>query len=310
MFSRLLVAFLLLASPAWAMTDGEIEEAIQNTIAQRHPKDDASFWRGLGPSAPRIMISMYERAGSLYQRLRLVEALGYFGDAPVAMEFARRQAENAREDVVRNGAIKAVGAGQGAAAVEFVSRYLGHEDAQTRLTAAQTLRKIDDPQARARVDRFMKEEKAAWLVAKLRGELPKPTAKLTPVASTEDRVSPAFAGTWRGYWLLPRPGPSGLRSEAAVLRLSIEGANELKGELLIGSKDKVRAVPLARVQGKGLKVSGALGGVAVPGGGLKKPKPEVAFEAELREVMGHAIVELRAPGAAGLLVVRRDPPKE
>src|SRR5947209_2862765 len=77
----LAIALLLLFSaPAHAMTDTEIQNAVNGVIAQRHPTDTADWWRSLGAGAPHVIISMYESTTHIYHRLRLLQGLGWFDD--------------------------------------------------------------------------------------------------------------------------------------------------------------------------------------------------------------------------------------
>jgi hypothetical protein len=133
---------------AQTRTDAELEQAIQDVIIQRHPTDTPEWWRELGPEAPRVIIGMAEKAPRLYQRLRLVEALGWFDDQR-AVEYLKRQADSASNGVIRNAAVKAIGNSQGAKELEFVSKFLKHSDPQTRKAAAQAVHKINAPKLKS-----------------------------------------------------------------------------------------------------------------------------------------------------------------
>jgi hypothetical protein len=315
----LIYFFCFLASPSLqAKSDAEIEEAIQATLAQRHPTDTPDWWRDLGGSAPRIIINMYEKSDSTYHRIRLVEALGWFSDDDGALEFLKEEAERTQASVVRNAAVKSVGASQGPRELEFIGKYLGHADPQTRLAAAQTLKRMKDPRADLRLEQYVKEEKLGWIKAQIKGEPVRPSLPLVPVASTEDRVNSKFSGNWRGYWITPKEGPSGMRSVAAVLRLELEGATGLRGELILSEiksvkKKETRSFTLKSVKAKASHFLGVLPGDTLSVGRQAKANlralpvvEQISVEAELIERSGMLLIEMKATGVVGTLLVRKD----
>ena len=233
---RLLLLACALASPlrASAATDAEIESSIDVVLSQRHPKETAAWWRSLGPAAPRVMIGMYRKTDDTYRRIRVVEALGWFSESPEALEFLKELGESAdAADVVRMAAIRGVGRSQGARELDFVAGFLKHPDAQTRLTAAETLKGMDDPRAKDRLEAFLSSEKAGWLVARVRGEPVAVPGKLKPVSSSEDRVNPAFSGEWQGFWIAPRPEQGPLEARPASAKLEIKELTRLEGSMSI-----------------------------------------------------------------------------
>jgi hypothetical protein len=242
--SLVLLASLLALSwsaPALAVaptTDAGIREAITETLAMRHPKDTAEWWRGLGPKAPHVMIEMFEASTRTYHRLRLLEALGWFTDDGEAAAFLKDQASRKKqEDVLRAAAIRSVGRAQGAREREFVAAFLDDADADIRVAAAQSLKLMGDAEANERVEKYLTQEKAAWIAAKVRG-LPaaQPTAALTPT-SAKIGAAPAewarHAGTWNGVWITPKPKTAGsaaaptMLAQDATLVLSADGRAEL-----------------------------------------------------------------------------------
>ncbi|MCM2322912.1 MAG: HEAT repeat domain-containing protein [Oligoflexia bacterium] len=306
------IALVFVAGLAFAATDAEIQEKVQDIIMERHPTETPEWWRALGPEAPRVLIGMYEKSTHIYHRVRLLQGLGWF-DTPEAAEFLKAQASSTTEDSIRTTAIRSVAHSQGMKEAEFLSKFLEHDDVHTRFAAADALRRLKDPRADEIVARYLKTEKTPWVAGKLEGKLPEPRGKFTSVASSEDRLSPDFNGEWRGFWLLPpKLSEPGMTSEAATVRLKLDGPNAVKGELVLVRKGKPRTYWFDKATGKGLKLSGSLIDVPVP---APSPRPlapspeELVFEAELSQQAGHYLIDLRSKRIGATLVVRRNPVK-
>ena len=285
---------------AYAKTDAEIETAISERLTERHPTDTQQWWLGLGATAPKIIIVMYEKTTVVYHRVRLLEGLAWFKEDAKALEFLKQQAEKADNQAIRNTALRGVGKSQGAKEVEFVSKFLIHTEQQTRLTAAEALKTMNDPKAKAVYEKYLAEEKTPWIVQKLKGDLSVPVQKLNPVATSEDRISKEFIGEWRGYWIMPKTGTRGLKLEQAILRF----VSQEKAELLIaqktGKKSKAQQVintaVLEKIEGRGLKIDGT----------LTIGSQQIPFEAELSDQAGALILELHARKIAATLIVRKE----
>jgi len=293
----LALAFLLapLSGLPAAKSEAEIEAAVREVLLERHPKVDPSWWRELGPSAPTVIIRMAEEAQRLPERVRLVQALGYFDD-PLAIEYLKKQAQESDQDVIRTASVRTVGSSQGAKEVEFVSRFLRHPDAQTRLAAAESLSAIADPQAKEILRKYFAEEKTSWIVAKVKDQLPAPTQSLNPVTSSEDRLSPEFTGTWRGYWL--EPAASGLKSLTAVAELQGQGTNGLMGELKLQVPGGIaRALKLGKVVGRANRFNGNW---------TEGKTTEWSGEAELSLAGRSRILRMAFPKAGVTLVLKKD----
>jgi hypothetical protein len=297
------------ASPSWASkvtrTDDEIRQAVQTLVRDRHPKDTPAHWRNLGSRAPGIIQGMYDSENSTYRRMRMLEGLGYFTEDPNALAFVKKQAETDPNEVVRHAAMRSIGQNQAAAQEEWLGGFLKHDNAHTRLLAAEMLRKAATPSAEAKVAAMMDAEKTPWVLAALRGEAPA-TPQLKPSGSTEDRLSPDFTGTWRGLWTEPQSAQKGIKSEAAELKLSLEeGGGKLKGLLKAGAYD----FEIKEAVGKSLRWTGRLVEIRPAPGVSPSPKPSLgpfAIEAELARRAGHLLLEIRAPQAGILLILRRD----
>ncbi len=65
---------------------GTVERRIRAEISQRHPGPDVpDFWRSLGPEAVPVLIRMYDASQSRFEKIRIIEGLGYFS-IPEAQE--------------------------------------------------------------------------------------------------------------------------------------------------------------------------------------------------------------------------------
>ncbi|OFZ53354.1 MAG: hypothetical protein A2428_10350 [Bdellovibrionales bacterium RIFOXYC1_FULL_54_43] len=307
------VCVLTPSGGAWSATDAELEKTISEALSVRHPTEGADWWRSLGPNAPRVIIRMYEASDQIYQRLRLLEALAWFDDS-TSVEFLKLQAERTADDVLRNAAIRSVGIARGANEEEFVSKFLKHPEPQTRLAAAETLKRMNDSRADKILEKYLNEEKTPWITARLKGEAVV-QRRLKITSSSDDRLNPELTGTWAGFWVAPGAGSPGMESRPAVLRLKVSGATAIEGELNLkkgGKAAQPKAFVLAEVSGKSSRIAGVL--VETPASDsaqtsaqrdMRKQPREIPFEAELVERAGLKLIEFRAPSIAAILVVRR-----
>jgi hypothetical protein len=333
------IVSLGMAGAAFAQrTDAEIQAAIENVIMQYHPTDTASWWRSLGPDTPSVIQSMYDQQSFVYNRLRLVQALAWFDD-PTATAFLEKVAQDSVDDVIRNGAIQSLGTSQGAREEDFVAGFLTSDDPQTRLVAAQALRKVGDTKAQGYLTRFVADEKVQWVKDKFKNGLLAPaplridrSVAATPVTQVYGVPSPDFAGTWQGVLLVPKFSEvSGVQSYPATLTLAfVPGggavANVLRGQLrfvLSGSGKSDKSEPAVSASAGEASFERAEGGgthfraevpwasmKAVANGRAGDPLSAIRIEAELLpEQKGAKLSRVRVlratlSGIAGVLVLR------
>ena len=306
-FAILLLSFIaaleIQVQPARA---DALEDSIQGALMSRHPTDTRDWWRGLGESGPVTakIIEISQADGNTYHRLRLIEALGWFPESAAAVDFIKQQGQTTPDDVIRNAAVKTVGISQGAREEEFIAKYLAHPDPHTREVAAEALRRVGTPRAKERVERFLKEVKTPWLVAKLRGQ-PIPVGD-APVISTssEDRISPDFSGNWTGVWIAPAADEpiARMKTQPVVLRLQTEGVSGLQGQLTFKARNggEPRVWPLSGVTGKALKWSGRW---------LDQSTGQSAAlltDAELQVQGSKHFILIRVPSRSAVLYLKRD----
>jgi hypothetical protein len=138
MFSPLLVAILLSTAFAEQTTDEGLEQSILVILKARHPKNQGDWWRGLGPRAPSVMMSLYQSSGSIYHRIRLIEALRWF-TSPEVSDFLKHEAERNPNPVIQETAIRSLGVSQGLKEKDFLEKSLQNKNPRTRAAAAQAL---------------------------------------------------------------------------------------------------------------------------------------------------------------------------
>jgi hypothetical protein len=257
-FVLIFLSFIIMTntSGARAATDVDTREKIQNVLSQLHPTDTPEWWRGLGPDAPGTIISMYEHESFVYHRLRLVQALAWFND-PAATAFLEKQANESNDDVIRNGAIQSLGTSSGPSEDDFIAGFLNHRDPQTRLVAAQALRKAGDEKAQNYLNQFMSHEKIQWVRDRYTTGIlaPAPFQIIHPVTSIKalKTISPDFSGTWKGTLLVPQfKEEKGMQSYSAELVLSFDSTTQnLHGILTVQNATNSVVARFDRVQGDG-----------------------------------------------------------
>ncbi len=292
----LTVALLAAGSTFAESSASAIEAKIREVLTHRHPKDDASWWRGLGPKAPGVIIKLIDGTKDAYEKHRLLGALAWFSDDPEAVEFLRGQIEGTDDSLLRATAIKSLGLSQGAKEAEYISKYLSSSDQKTRVAAGKALREMKDPKAKALLDQYLYEEKVDWIVSSIKGELPKPVASLSPVASSDDRVNPAFSGKWSGFMISPHP-KDGLKSEPAQLDLEIEEGIRLRGILTVTRSGKRSLMDLGALKTRGEGFSGRY---------PIEPQPVTTeLEGRYHQSAGVETIEIRVPKLSSTLVLRK-----
>lgn len=308
-------------------SNAEIEAAIRGVLVQRHPTDTPEWWRGLGPNAPGVILSMSEKESRIYHRVRLVDALAWFPDDARAVEFLKRQAETTDEDAIRQAAVKSVGISQGAAELDFLSKQLAHPDPQTRLAAAQGLQRSEDPRARKALERYLSQEKADWIVRKLRSTQPEiPPGGLARVGSSRDiedgpKIDPVFAGEWKGFWIAPESAGRGLVAKHATLQLREQGGKRLVGELSVeiqglhvkgdGKAQKLQKVTLGALEVEQKRFTGTISRKQVEFAGDTAVLPtragDLQLEGQLMQIEGARVwtLEVRIPKVGVILILRK-----
>lgn len=294
-----LVLFLL-PSLAWGYTDTQVQQMVGGKLLERTPTDTAAWWQSLGDNAASVVIGMYGAETNNFHRARLIQGLGWI-DSPQAVDFIKQQAQDTDLDTLRNAAIRAVARGEGAKEEDWVAKWLKNDDPQTRLAAAESLRDMKDARAKDLYSAYLKEEKTPWLVDKLNGKNPT-VGSLKPVASSDDRLSPDFTGTWRGYWMAPNPKGKGMQSSPVVLDLKpVTDAGVLSGKLTVLNHGSVaHSFDVSQGSGKSIRIAGTFVEQVVKQG-LQFP-----FEGSLTRMGETELLEMRIPSKSSVMVLKKD----
>ena len=298
--SFLILVPCLMPCLGWAYTDSQIQQRVGGRLLDRTPTDTPAWWQGLGDNAVNVIIGMYIAETNHFHRIRLIQGLGWI-DSPQAVDFIKQQAQDTELDTLRNAAIRAVARGGGAKEEDWVAQWLKSDDPQTRLAAAESLRDIKDARAKDLYVAYLKEEKAPWLVDKLNGKTPT-VGSLRPVASSEDRLSPDFAGVWRGYWMAPDPKGKGMQSSPVVLELkSVTESGGMAGKLMvIKHGTRSRSFNVSRASGKSINLAGQLIEQT------DKPGLHFTFQGSLTRMGETLLMEMKIPEKSSVMVLKRD----
>ncbi|OFZ00828.1 MAG: hypothetical protein A2070_03850 [Bdellovibrionales bacterium GWC1_52_8] len=293
------MSVLVTALPSYLLKAAEpgpagVRQQIEMVIRMRHPTDTRDWWLALGPQAPGVIIQMVEapeyRENTLH-KMRLLQGLSWFAQDSTALDFLKQQAQTTNEELVRQSVIEAVGITQGPKEAEFISKFLLSTDPQTRLAAAEALKRMKDPRASRLLEAHIPNEKMPWVLDRIQGTPPvalRP-GRLKPVSSSEDRLSRDLVGSWKGFWIYPQKHlktNGGLAQRAAVLELKLAGAEVLEGELLLPAQ---AGLPLSvyrlKAQGKGLAFTGNAKATS--------DSSEILIEGQLMRRAGILVLEIR-----------------
>lgn len=296
---------------AQSASESRIRGTIQGWMVQIHPSDTPEAWRSLGNETPSVIVSMLTQAENSRHRHRLLTALGFFPENPIALERLREEAVRTDNEVMRQAAIQAVGQTDTAREAQFVGTFLKSMDPGTRLAAARALRGMKNAQAQETYAEFLEREKrqGSWLADQLQGVAPALPKRLAPTGSTESRPAPGLLGTWKGYRLSPGAADGPIQVESVVLQVktgaSADGPAALKVECFVaalpsgGVVTKKAVAPKSEVWkqalGRGVSLSAVVGeGIQVLG--------------ELKQTTGGRFLELRSqgPGVVSSMLLRAE----
>lgn len=182
LFFTVTIGFILLAAasneqPSKKNQSGnfsnEIERKLRDTIEQaivsQGKRNNARWWKELGSNAPSVIIKMYNESASRLEKIRLIEALGHY-DLPNGVNFLKGEVARTKNNVIRQVAIRSLSRSQGIKEIEFYLSLLSHHDPHTRLEAALSLKRTNDPNALMELRHFTSNEKTEWLVKRLEKE--------------------------------------------------------------------------------------------------------------------------------------------
>lgn len=273
------------SNAASELNAAQIAAAIDQVLEQRHPTDTPQWWRSLGPEAPQVIEQKLASTTRVYQRLRLVQALGHFTDpAGLAgrINVLKGIASSTSDDVIRHAAIRSVSDASRGGELDWIAGFLSHQDGQTRRTATLVLKQIDSEAARKKLAALGLDGDPA---ASAQG----PARALKKSGSSVDRPSPDWEGQWKGFWI--EPG----RVSAGRMTIDAQTAPQSwTAQLVLGKKQSSVRLEAQQVQG-----------AVASGGWLERDGASVGFEARLEREGRHRVLRVRVPERSGTLVLFR-----
>jgi hypothetical protein len=140
-YQVVLILSLLFCAPAKGEDSGSIERRIHGEISQRHPGPNVpEFWKSLPPEAGSILVKMYDKTQSRFEKMRLLEGLGYFTTPEVQEKLQAAEKEWKSNNVFRRQVAESqIRASSEPVATHF--RWLGDDDKDVRAAA---LRQIQE----------------------------------------------------------------------------------------------------------------------------------------------------------------------
>ena len=150
-----------------ALSDAQIQEAIEQTLSIRHPKDTPQWWKSLGPSTPQVIVSMYQNDQSIYHRIRLLEALAWFPENTQSIELLKKEAGANSNSSLRETAIRSLGRSQGIKAHGFLEKSLQNKNPRVRAAAGEALSEISSASSSRILHQFLSQEKQGWVVKQI-----------------------------------------------------------------------------------------------------------------------------------------------
>lgn len=278
-------------SHAQNLSDTQIKNTIEEIIAQRHPEpNSAQQWKALGPRTPHVILSMLRETESGYRRLRLTEGLSHF-DNPEATEYLKQQALETQNGVLRHSSLRALTLSQGEKELEFIETFLEHADPQTRLAAAEDLKRIGTPRALEAYENYLAKEILPWVKDRLKTGVPRRTPQLVMSTKASDQTVSELLGTWEGYWVEVDPKVSrGIFQEP--VQLTLKDRNEMIFQK--GSKVRTGVYSLKELKLTENKLSAQLG----------FPTP-VKFTGKLSKQKNAWVLECRVPELRATLILTK-----
>jgi hypothetical protein len=150
----------------WGLSEEEIGLQIQTVISMRHPTDTGSWWKSLGPEAPHVIISMYQKTDTIYQQIRLLDALAWYDSSESAL-FLKQVVEKSKNQTIKDAALHSLVRSQGLKEKEYITDTLDHGSLESRISVAKALSEQNEPEASQIVERYLETEKVSWAASKV-----------------------------------------------------------------------------------------------------------------------------------------------
>lgn len=141
-----------------AANQAKIRDQIETVIKQMHPNDTARWWRKLGAEAPAVMIKMYQERQVIHEKIRLVEALGWYKGQEVT-DFLKNVYETETNAVIKKAAVRSIAVSEGGRQGRFLKNALNGSNRHEKIRIARILDNAGDEDSAQLVDKMMEEEK-------------------------------------------------------------------------------------------------------------------------------------------------------
>jgi hypothetical protein len=278
-------------------TAAQIQTQVEELILDRHPEEEAQRWLALGPAAPTVLIEMFSREAVSFRKLRILHGLGFFKNDPLALAFIKSQADLAKDDVLRNQALRVIAFQQGEKEEEFLGGYLTHPDPQTRRVVARAFQGFKSESSQKKYKAYLSQEKVDWLKKELLSQKRETHPERVIVTQALDEAFPKkLEGNWKGYWISLKGKP-----EASSVKFSLQRitAQEISGELEFTQTPLLskRVFTLTQVEGRSTRFKGVLV--------EKNQGTRLSLEGTFAEEGGNLTLELRLPYASSWILLKR-----
>jgi hypothetical protein len=202
------IASVAFVASVRAETPDEIRNQVEAQMAQRHPTNPAPFWTNLGTEALPVLQQMYGATKSVYEKSWLLDGIGYFSDASA---FLQGEISNTDNSLLKSKVIAAYVHSAGSDALDTVEPYLKDKDSNLRLDTAEDLKRYsDDPRVKARLAKFLSDEKVEWVKSRYDQSDKIPLMRRSagvmqphgePLASPTPLPEKLWAGEWKGVFI-------------------------------------------------------------------------------------------------------------
>lgn len=140
--------------------DERLQAEIESLITQRHPSDTSKSWRALGRRAPTVMMQLYASRETLFEKIRLLEALGWF-KTPEVSQFLKQTYEKESNSVLKKAALRSIAQSDASSQKELLERELPKANVHEKLRIAKILDASGSQESTKIVDRFLVREPSA-----------------------------------------------------------------------------------------------------------------------------------------------------
>lgn len=123
-------------APANTFLQDQITERLRRIHGVDNPRET---WRALGPEAPAVMIAMFKKSDVHMDRLRLLEAIGFFED-PVAHRFIKDELKSNSSSLERSACLRGLSNAGDADSIKIIQEFTNDSDLNVRKEASRLIK--------------------------------------------------------------------------------------------------------------------------------------------------------------------------